>query len=159
MATCPYWPPVVKGHASLRLSSQCHKQSHLSKDVDTASRRLRGCSGGLQFSYSCHRYAATNPSQASSLTSSCLASGLYYLSELVEEHTVFTKKLLTRLIYAVIVLQILLCAVDKFPLALSALTVFSHVVYMWNLRRFPVVKLTDPVFILSCGTEQFHLDL
>ncbi|KAF2094255.1 DUF396-domain-containing protein [Rhizodiscina lignyota] len=79
-----------------------------------------------------------------------IASGLYYLSELVEEHTVFSKKLLTRLIYAVIVVQVLLALVDRFPWGLTALSVASHVVYAQNLRRFPVVKLTDPIFILSC---------
>jgi hypothetical protein len=79
------------------------------------------------------------------------ASGLYYLSELVEEHTVLAKKLLTRLIYAVIGLQVLLCVVDRFPVKLSLLSIASHVVYMQNLRRFPVVKLTDPLFLLSCG--------
>jgi hypothetical protein len=76
---------------------------------------------------------------------------LYYLSELVEEHTVLSKKLLTRLIYAVITIQILLCLIDRFPWSLSALSIGSHVVYMQNLRRFPVVKLTDPTFLLSCG--------
>jgi len=80
-----------------------------------------------------------------------IASGLYYLSELVEEHTVLAKKLLQRLIYSVIILQILLCVVDRFPVKLSLLSIFSHVVYMQNLRRFPVVKLTDPLFILSCA--------
>ncbi|EON66686.1 hypothetical protein W97_05932 [Coniosporium apollinis CBS 100218] len=80
-----------------------------------------------------------------------IASGLYYLSELVEEHTVLAKKLLTRLIYGVIALQILLCLVDKFPIGLSTLSVFSHVIYAQNLRRFPIVKLTDPLFILSCA--------
>jgi len=79
-----------------------------------------------------------------------IASGLYYLSELVEEHTVLAKKLLQRMIYVVIALQILLCAVDGFPFKLSVLSVGSHVVYMQNLRRFPVVKLTDPMFLLSC---------
>ncbi|TKA75226.1 hypothetical protein B0A55_05905 [Friedmanniomyces simplex] len=79
-----------------------------------------------------------------------IASGLYYLSELVEEHTVAAKKTLTRMIYAVIALQILLAVVDRLPLALSALSIGSHVVYMQNLRRFPIVKLTDPVFLLSC---------
>lgn len=81
------------------------------------------------------------------------ASGLYYLSELVEEHTVLAKKLLTRLIYVVIALQLLLLAVDGFPLALSGLSIASHVVYAGNLRRFPIVKLTDPLFLLSCGTS------
>ncbi|KAK5280072.1 erv26 superfamily protein, partial [Cryomyces antarcticus] len=78
-----------------------------------------------------------------------IASGLYYLSEVVEEHTVFAKKLLTRLIYFTIALQLLLL-VDGFPIALSLLSVGSHVVYAQNLRRFPVVKLSDPLFVSSC---------
>jgi hypothetical protein len=79
------------------------------------------------------------------------ASGLYYLSELVEEHTVFAKKLLTRLIYAVITLQVLLCLIDGFPFWLSTLSIVSHVVYLGNMRKFPIVKLSDPLFITSCG--------
>ncbi|KAL8656647.1 MAG: hypothetical protein Q9210_000079 [Variospora velana] len=34
-----------------------------------------------------------------------IASGLYYLSELVEEHTVFAKKVLSRLIYVLVILN------------------------------------------------------
>jgi len=79
-----------------------------------------------------------------------IASGLYYLSELVEEHTVFAKRLLTRLIYLVIGIQVLLCLVDGFPFFLSLLSVVSHVVYLGNMRRFPIVKLSDPLFISSC---------
>lgn len=55
------------------------------------------------------------------------------------------------MIYAVIVSQILLALIDGLPWSLSSLSICSHVVYMQNLRRFPIVKLTDPVFILSCG--------
>lgn len=84
-------------------------------------------------------------------TRSVAASGLYYLSEVLEEHTVLAKKILTRLIFTVIGIQILLCVVDKFPFLLSAFSVASHVVYLMNLQRFPVVKLSSPVFILSCG--------
>ncbi|OAL53330.1 DUF396-domain-containing protein [Pyrenochaeta sp. DS3sAY3a] len=80
-----------------------------------------------------------------------IASGLYYLSELVEEHTVFAKKLLYRLIYGVVGLQVLLLVVDRFPVGLSALSIVSHVIYAQNLRRFPIVKLTDPLFLLSCA--------
>jgi hypothetical protein len=82
---------------------------------------------------------------------SAAASGLYYLSELVEEHTVVAKKVLTRLIYSVIGLQLLLCVVDRFPFGLSMLSVVSHVVYLGNMRRFPFVKLSDPLFLASCG--------
>lgn len=83
-----------------------------------------------------------------------LASGLYYLSELVEEHTVFTKKLLTRIIYVIIAVQILLALVDRFPPFLSLLSIGSHAVYAGNLRYFPIVRLTDPILMISCGNIQ-----
>lgn len=86
-----------------------------------------------------------------------LASGLYYLSELVEEHTVFTKKLLTRIIYGIITIQILLALVDRFPPLLSLLSIGSHAVYAGNLRYFPTVRLTDPILILSCGNNNIQL--
>ncbi|ELR06228.1 erv26 super [Pseudogymnoascus destructans] len=79
-----------------------------------------------------------------------IASGLYYLSELVEEHTVIAKRLLTRIIYAVIAIQTLLVLVDGFPKFLSLIGIVSHVVYLGNMRRFPVVKLSDPLFLSSC---------
>lgn len=80
-----------------------------------------------------------------------IASGLYYLSELVEEHTVIAKRLLTRLIYGIIGVQVLLWIVDGFPFGATLLGVVSHVVYLGNMRRFPFVKLSDPLFILSCS--------
>lgn len=81
------------------------------------------------------------------------ASGLYYLSELVEEHTVVSKRLLTRLIYFIVALQSLLCVVDGFPFMLTLLGIASHVVYLGNMRRFPYVTLTDPLFLTSCGAQ------
>lgn len=83
--------------------------------------------------------------------SSPAASGLYYLSELVEEHTVVSKRLLTQLIYIIVGIQLLLCFVDRFPFWLTVLGIASHVVYLGNMRRFPVVTLTDPLFITSCS--------
>ncbi|KAK5988475.1 Protein SVP26 [Cladobotryum mycophilum] len=79
-----------------------------------------------------------------------IASGLYYLSELVEEHTVLAKRFLTRLIYTIIGVQAFLWLVDGFPFWASLLGIFSHVVYLGNMRRFPFVRLSDPLFLLSC---------
>ncbi|RPB24883.1 DUF396-domain-containing protein [Terfezia boudieri ATCC MYA-4762] len=79
-----------------------------------------------------------------------IASGLYYLSELVEEHTVLSKKILTRLIQIIIAIHFLLIVFDGFPVLLTLFSVACHVVYMLNLRRFPVVKLSDSIFIASC---------
>jgi hypothetical protein len=45
---------------------------------------------------------------------------------------------------------VLLTLIDGFPLFLSALAIGSHLVYASNLRRFPIVKLSDPLFLLSC---------
>lgn len=72
------------------------------------------------------------------------------MSELVEEHTVLARRLLSRLIYSVIAVQVLLWLFDKFPLSLSVLSIVSHLIYASNLRRFPIVKLSDPLFIMSC---------
>lgn len=80
-----------------------------------------------------------------------IASGLYYLSELVEEHSVLARKTLSRMIYSVIAFQTLLTLVDRLPLALSALSIGSHILYLQNLRRFPWVKLSDPIFLASCA--------
>lgn len=80
-----------------------------------------------------------------------IASGLYYLSELVEEHTVFAKKLLSQMIYTVIVIQVALWIVDGFPFWATMLGILSHVVYLGNMRRFPFVRLSDPLFLASCG--------
>lgn len=80
-----------------------------------------------------------------------IASGLYYLSELVEEHTVIAKRLLTHTIYVIIGVQVTLWLIDGFPFWSTLLGVVSHVVYLGNMRRFPFVKLSDPLFLLSCG--------
>ncbi|EXJ79056.1 hypothetical protein A1O3_08557 [Capronia epimyces CBS 606.96] len=80
-----------------------------------------------------------------------IASGLYYLSELVEEHSVFSARLLKRLVYVVVAAQILLWLVDGFPWHLTLLGVASHAVYATNLRHFPIVKLSDPFFLSSCA--------
>jgi hypothetical protein len=80
-----------------------------------------------------------------------IASGLYYLSELVEEHSVLSSRVLRRLIYTVISAQLLLWLVDGFPWHLTLLGVASHAVYMSNLRHFPIVKLSDPLFLASCA--------
>ncbi|KAI9782280.1 MAG: erv26 super protein [Peltula sp. TS41687] len=79
-----------------------------------------------------------------------IASGLYYLSELVEEHTVTAKRLLTQLINLIILLHLLLALIDRLPLSLTAFSIASHLVYRLNLRRFPSVRLTDVWFLASC---------
>jgi hypothetical protein len=121
--------------------------------VDPPTRRVHWSRPRLWVPHPRHRYISSQVSRSWHMLTGSAASGLYYLSELVEEHTVFAKKLLTRLIYAVISIQVLLCLIDRFPFGLSLLNIVSHVVYLGNMRRFPIVKLSDPLFITSCGTN------
>ncbi|KAK0703287.1 transmembrane adaptor Erv26-domain-containing protein [Lasiosphaeria miniovina] len=88
-----------------------------------------------------------------------IASGLYYLSELVEEHTVLAKRFLSRLIYSIMGLHLVLCVVDRFPFSLTLLSIVSHLVYLGNMRRFPYVKLSDPLGVLWLVLPQYFLVL
>lgn len=80
-----------------------------------------------------------------------IASALYYLSELVEEHSEPTKRILKRIIYAVIGTHVVLWMFDRFPFWLSLFLIFSNYVYLQNLHKFPYVLLTSPVFLASCA--------
>lgn len=79
-----------------------------------------------------------------------VAAGLYYFSELIEENSVLTKRALSIAIKAIAVLLALLWAFDGFPLVLTLFSIASCYVYYLNLRNFPNVQLSNPIFILSC---------
>jgi len=91
----------------------------------------------------------TIPASVLTLTS---ASGLYYLSELVEEHTVISQKLLTRLIQVIIAAHILLIVFDGFPVMLTLFSAASHGVYLMNVTRtFPMGMYNVANYILLVG--------
>ncbi|KAK9323028.1 transmembrane adaptor Erv26 [Lipomyces orientalis] len=79
-----------------------------------------------------------------------IAAGLYYLSELVEEHSRFTKRLLEKLIYGIIGTHVLLLIFDHFPFWLTLFSIGTQVVYYQNLKQFPFIQLSSGVFIASC---------
>ena len=115
---------------------------------------------GLRIPHSLNWYS---PSESQSKRAT--ASGLYYLSEFVEEHSQLAKRTLQRLIYVplqtrvnqsnhqvIIGIHVLLLIFDKFPFLLTAFSILAHVIYSTNLRKFPFISLTSPSFIASCGT-------
>ncbi|KAI0461393.1 hypothetical protein LJB42_001062 [Komagataella kurtzmanii] len=79
-----------------------------------------------------------------------IASGLYYLSELVEEYTEFTRRLIGRLIIAIVGVFLLLLFLDGFPIKLSIFSLLTYYIYYKNLKTFPFIDLTGPVFVSSC---------
>lgn len=79
-----------------------------------------------------------------------IASGLYYISEIVEEHTEPTRRFLTRAIYTIVAALVLLLIFDKFPVKLTLFAIVSHVLYYQNLKKFPFIQLSSVTFLLSC---------
>ncbi|XBW36685.1 hypothetical protein QEN19_002260 [Hanseniaspora menglaensis] len=78
-----------------------------------------------------------------------LASGLYYVSEVIETKTVYTKKVLSKLIFGIIGTFTLLMFTDGLPIKLCLLSIVSHAIYFKNLDKFPMINLSNIYFILS----------
>ena len=78
-----------------------------------------------------------------------IASGLYYLSELVEEYSEPTKRILQKITYSVIVILILLLVVDGFPTWLTLFAILLNILYLRDLKKFPYLNLDDYEFLLS----------
>lgn len=79
----------------------------------------------------------------------CLATGLYYLAEMVEEYTRVTKKVLSWSIKISIGLNVALLVVDRLPFVNIALSVGALCTYHTLLKKFPFMALTSPEFVGS----------
>jgi hypothetical protein len=80
-----------------------------------------------------------------------LASGLLYVSELIEEHSRLAKIIGQRGTYAIIVLHIALYISDSLPLAQTLFSIVCHVVYLQNFSStWPLISLSSLSFIASC---------
>jgi len=98
-----------------------------------------------------------------------LASGLLYLSELIEEHSRLSKLVGQRITYvridpfferffnervniqAIIVFHVIFYLTDSLPLLHTFFSVVCHIVYLQNFSpTWPSISLTSPSFIASC---------
>lgn len=79
-----------------------------------------------------------------------VAAGLYYFSEIIEENLQLTKRFLQKSIYIISSILVLLFLFDGFPFKLTLFTLFSYYIYSLNLKKFPNIELSNPIFILSC---------
>ncbi|KAH9986319.1 transmembrane adaptor Erv26 [Russula compacta] len=80
-----------------------------------------------------------------------LASGLLWLSELIEEHSKLAKVIGKKCIYAIISIHVLLAFTDALPLHKVAFSILCHIIYLQNFSdTWPVISLTSKSFIASC---------
>lgn len=78
-----------------------------------------------------------------------IASGLYYVSEFVEEHASFSKKCIQYTIFVVCGI-LAISIIDGLPWYLILLGLGSHAIYYMNLKTFPVIQLSSGRFISAC---------
>lgn len=86
----------------------------------------------------------------------CLACGLYYLIEIVEEFTSLSKKLIRSAILVVLALHFLLLVYERFPLIQCSLGFVAHLSYLNLLSNFPYIEPLSVKFIAS--TSLFIID-
>lgn len=79
----------------------------------------------------------------------CLACGLYYLVELAEEYTTFTKRVIRLAILGELVLHFLLWAYERMWFLPSFIGVVSHTSYLLLLRSFPFIEPSSSSFIAA----------
>lgn len=79
----------------------------------------------------------------------CLACGLYYMAELVEEYTTLTKKVLRVAIASVLAAHAVWYVAEALPTACVLAGVVAHASYWLLLRSFPFIELGSVNFIGS----------
>eukprot|EP00038_Savillea_parva_P013649 m.211939 g.211939 ORF g.211939 m.211939 type:complete len:205 (-) comp25783_c0_seq1:112-726(-) len=85
----------------------------------------------------------------------CIACGLYFLAEAVEESTVLTKTVLNHLVVACIVCNVIVGLVEPIPLWVTAVAVGAHLAYRQTMASFPELD-AGPSFYGSCVLLLLH---
>ena len=79
----------------------------------------------------------------------CVAAGLYYLAELVEEYVMMTKRVIKYLILVVSCIYIGLIFFEGMPWKMTLTGLFSTLLYTTLLPNFPDIDLVSPSFVLT----------
>ena len=79
----------------------------------------------------------------------CLATGLYYMAELVEEYSRLTKRVITYALRAVLALHLALLLFDRQPVSCVLVGAAAHGAYARLLPRFPFVQLGSVDFAVA----------
>ncbi|KAM7536941.1 hypothetical protein Aperf_G00000077980 [Anoplocephala perfoliata] len=86
----------------------------------------------------------------------CIAIGLFYLTELVEEYTVATGKIIRSSIYVVVLIQFTFPFFDGLSFTLTAIGILAHISYLQLLSTFPAFRFSSFSFILDCVLFILH---
>ncbi|CAL8077569.1 unnamed protein product [Orchesella dallaii] len=80
--------------------------------------------------------------------SMAVASGLYYLAELVEEFVSVAAKIIRTIIMIVIGIYVGFLLFEEFPLLMTVCGLFAQISHLYMMKTFPYFVLSSPAFIL-----------
>ncbi|XP_018328179.1 protein TEX261 [Agrilus planipennis] len=78
-----------------------------------------------------------------------IAAGLYYLAELVEEYTVVSKKIITSMNTATLILYLCLWVFEDLPKSMVLCGILAQLSHFVILKDFPYVSFLAPGFLSS----------
>ena len=81
---------------------------------------------------------------------------MYFLAELIEEHTSLTKRILLVAIRAELVLHVLLLLIDRGPFVPVVVGAVAHTSYLLLLQRYPFIAVFSLEALLSTGMQPEH---
>lgn len=103
----------------------------------------------------CTAFAAASLPDSGGLTPcvacAAAASGMYYMAELVEEHTSLTRRIMLACNVLVLAVHVLFLIFESLPLSAVAVGLAAHACYFWMLQSFPFIQIKSPQFGASCG--------
>ncbi|KAI1295499.1 Uncharacterized protein HDE_05572 [Halotydeus destructor] len=79
-----------------------------------------------------------------------VASGLYYLAELVEEYTTTAGKVIKYIIFFTTCIYLMLLIFEDLPYSMVICGLVSQVVHFSLLSNFPYFEFTSPSFLVGC---------
>lgn len=79
----------------------------------------------------------------------CLAAGLYYIAELIEEQTQLAKQIITWISEGTLLVHALLLFWDRLPALPVCTSAAAHIAYLQLLKSFPFFRLLSPEGLAS----------
>lgn len=79
----------------------------------------------------------------------CLAAGLYYIAEVVEEYTLLAAKVIRYAVFITTLVFIGMYTFESLPLHMTALGLIMNLDYLIVLSSFPTITLSSLSFILG----------
>ena len=81
----------------------------------------------------------------------CIAAGLYYIAETIEEYTIYSKQIMQYMITSVLIILIICYFYESLPIAMFLSAFIANCVYYSLLEAFPYIEFTSLKFLVAVG--------